>query len=1692
MIKSKKILAFLVLFSILVGIGCISPAVANVVDPISVNVGIYDYTASDIGAENASESGVVLAETTVSVDAGATALDAIKAALTAGGIQYHITESEYGDYIDSVNNLGAAIAGYTQSGWMFSINDNFGNMGAGSTTVSANDVLEMHYSLVGWGADVGSYWNGGPTITAFKLAGVSGTVVTDGHTGQEANPYEICVLLPAETELTALSAEIETSLHSEYRNFSIDVTSPQDYSSGLTFKLFTDGDFCKTWYTVNTVETGAETSTTFAVTPADAVLKVYNTSGAAVVLDMGTTRYSGLHSGDNFTYNVSKYGYISKQGSFTAGANTAVTVALTPAGAPAVALPDYTGDWISFRGNEQNMGITGSATPKIPDQAVIKWAKKHSGGWAESITPPILVNDYLYIAKGKTVAKIDKASGEIVATSPEMAGAVGFALNPITYGEGMLFVPVGLGRVQALRADTLELLWVSEKVGGQTVTPVTYKDGYIYIGTWNRENTKGTYYCLSVTDEDTTSSTETKYCTWRLDHTGGFYWAGAYAADNYVIFGSDDGSPEDTYTETAVLYSADPTTGIIIDTITGIKGDIRSTVSYDAGSDRIYFTTKGGQFYKVKVNSDGTFDDAATQVLALGGMSTGTPLVYNGRAYVGVAGSSQFGTSGHKYKVVNVTDMSEIYSVDVPGYIQTSALLSTACVNETGKVYVYLTYNAMPGGIFVLEDSAGQSEGKGYHLFTPVSPMSNYCICSLVCDAEGTIYYKNDSGYLMAVAKNTAWATGITVIGGNAVMPEFKSSTTEYEVTVDRGTKSVTVTPTVNTGATVTVNNIAGSAEVALNDGKASVTVTVTNGSDTRTYTLSIRERSNDATLAVLYGSSSNSPDSSLFSMNPSFVPNTLSYTVSGVTESLTFVRLWLKASDPDASVLVKAVSGVEDKTAGDVIDVTSVHASTGQNRYALYYSTEPVSDTIIVDVIVTAEDGATANIYRVTLTKKVAQNPDNGGGTQEPTPSDTIFTTLTNNMTQRGSRLTFDVWAYNAGGNKINSTVKLNGSNIPYTWDDAEKTSYTLNFTQSGENTVVITAGETSKTYKINYVPAQNGEKIGQATVAVEAFTIGGGYIIEPVKVDILEGKNTAQLLEGLLNEKGYSYDKTGTVTNGFYLAGIAGSSLSALPTDGSRIPSVLLDHIGTVDTRSNPNWLGEFDFTNGSGWMYCVNNIYPNVGFSDYYLSDGDVMRIQFTLALGADIGGSGATGGGSDFYCVADKDRLVALLAEYGCAKVPKTVLDTMMKLNATASEVSSAISTLTTGGGTPSGGTSAGMTDGTAVEDTNEIIIPEAKIQNGVATSTVTTAEVSTAVKAAKKSGAASIVIETKTKGDAERVNLNLPAASIAEIIKESGAAIAVKTEIGEISISNKALSKIAEQGGSSVSVGIERLDNSALSAENRAIVGDHPVLDLSIEIDGKRVTNFGKGIVTVSLPYVPKAGEDTSRLKVYYIDGNGKAAEMPGTHYDANTGCIVFTTDHFSIFAVVYDKNKITFTDVAQSDWFYDEVSFAVEKGLFNGTSGTAFSPDGSMSRAMAVTVLHRLDGKPAGAAADKFADIQSGIWYSSAVDWADGNGIVSGCGNGLFGTNDSMTREALAAILYRYAKYKGYDVTAASALSFFKDEDLVSGWAREAMSWAVGTGLIGGTDNNTLDPVGTATRAQTAAILKRFAENLMK
>ena len=529
-----------------------------------------------------------------------------------------------------------------------------------------------------------------------------------------------------------------------------------------------------TAYTV-TVRKQEPVNVTFAADPADATVFLTDTRSGKRIAPTHDNVWS-LMPGVTYRYTVTCHGCAGASADYTApDTDTVVPIRLIRVAGEKQMLDAA---WPSFRANGSNNGVVNAPVPASDEQAVLSWATQLGEGYgADACGCPILVDGCLYTYARSTLYKVDAVSGQVLATGA-MDHSSSFAINNPTYAEGMIFVGLSDGTIQAFDAVTLRSVWIyRDPLKGQPNSPIVYHDGYIYTGFWNGEEKDANYVCLSVTDEDPTRGDEAKLATWTYTSKGGFYWAGAYVCDTAVVVPTDDGA-NGYVTGHARLLSLSPKTGFLQDAVTMAEpGDLRSAVTYDNG--QCYFTSKGGYFYRIGLRDDGTFEPGSLRGLKLynyandaanPAMSTSTPTVYNGRAYVGVSGVGQFKAySGHNITVIDLTSWRIAYTVRTQGYPQTSALLTTAYEAETGCVYVYFFDNFTPGKLRLLRDQPGQTapdvttpetivaggQTVTYDtapvLFTPSGAQQQYAICSPITDESGTIYFKNDSAFLMAL-----------------------------------------------------------------------------------------------------------------------------------------------------------------------------------------------------------------------------------------------------------------------------------------------------------------------------------------------------------------------------------------------------------------------------------------------------------------------------------------------------------------------------------------------------------------------------------------------------------------------------------------------------------------------------------------------------------------------------------------------------------------------------------------------------------------------------------------------------------------------------------------------------------------------------------------------------------------------------
>lgn len=241
--------------------------------------------------------------------------------------------------------------------------------------------------------------------------------------------------------------------------------------------------------------------------------------------------------------------------------------------------------------------------------------------------------------------------------------------------------------------------------------------------------------------------------------------------------------------------------------------------------------------------------------------------------------------------------------------------------------------------------------------------------------------------------------------------------------------------------------------------------------------------------------------------------------------------------------------------------------------------------------------------------------------------------------------------------------------------------------------------------------------------------------------------------------------------------------------------------------------------------------------------------------------------------------------------------------------------------------------------------------------------------------------------------------------------------------------------------------------------------------------------------TVTITVTPDAGYELDTLTVTDADGNNVSLTRESATRYTFTMPDSKVTVKASFTEITEQPADLPFGDIASSAWYAEAVRYVYENGMMNGTSANTFSPNATTNRAMIVTILYRLENEPA-ASASGFTDVAAGSYYADAVAWAAANGIVNGVSETSFAPNAPVTREQLAAILYRYAQLKGYDVTASGSLNGYADASQTSSYAVAAMQWANAEGLISGISSTVLDPQGSATRAQVATILMRFCENI--
>ncbi len=643
----------------------------------------------------------------------------------------------------------------------------------------------------------------------------------------------------------------------------------------------------------------------------------------------------------------------------------------------------------------------------------------------------------------------------------------------------------------------------------------------------------------------------------------------------------------------------------------------------------------------------------------------------------------------------------------------------------------------------------------------------------------------------------------------------------------------------------------------------------------------------------------------------------------------------------------------------------------------------------------------------------------------------------------------------------------------------------------KAGTVTITATAGGKSASCAVTVTKASGGSGSGARTINVSFRLIGA----EKAKQDVDLGKDSyLPNYVTWIPTTSYELDEGATVYD-----------LWVTATGEAGIRSVGAEN-NYVETVYAPDGYALSEFTNGprSGWMYTINGSHPGFGLVEQELHDGDeviwhyVNDYSYEVAdwfggddrwpslgdgtyyngwlnapdrTGSKGGGSAAGGGASGIENVVaptthGKATLDPEIAEKDETVTVRVQPDKGYELDAiTAKDADGNTVALTKNAdGTysfvqPETGVTVTVTfkqkeKSDSVEIAEGEITARPEVADGAAKAEFTAENVAEALKDADKTETLSVKVETE---DAKRVEAALPAEAV-KTVADADKALSVETENGAVKIDADTLKSAADKD---LTVAVKANEDGSTTFDMTA-GGETVDAKLKVELPAED----GQVLVIVN--------EDGSEelVKKSVVEDGKAYAEIPA-------GATVKVIDN--------DKE---FVDVADNAWYAEAVEFASSHDLFKGVGDDKFAPAAPMTRAMLATVLYRLEDAVA-TGTNPFDDVADGTWYTDAVTWANEEGIVMGTGKG-FDPNANITREQIATMLYRYAKYLGLDVSGSAALDQFSDGSETASWAKDAMQWAVSAGLFRGDDNGALNPKGDATRAEVATLFERMIKLIVK
>ncbi len=645
----------------------------------------------------------------VQVELGTSAADLIEQVLNEAGLAHEATGVGTADYylstITSVDGRQLGWDAATGKYWQVFVNGEPSDKGAGRVGLAAGDSIVLYYSA--FGDALPGYVSASMEVTGVDANGTAQRWMSTTSIALEGGATAADL-----TEALFNQEGIKADIHrpDSAQNYWVlnAVTSPFDPNTSLAYDEAT-GAFWQLFINGKSASVGADD---YVLQPGDVISWVYGSSGT-------------MPGGDDIVID------------------------------PQAPRPDWSADWPGFANGGSGSAVTEAPTPDKASSKVWQVQMKDPSDWQTYVSDPIVVNGRLYVAVGDELRVLDAKTSERIGGAP-LAAPIS-SVSRMVYADGLIVVPLEGGRLQALTADALTTVWLTDELAPigdmgtqQSLSSLFVQDGRVYYGTaaasFGGESLSGYLLCVSLDDGSV---------IWQnANEQVGYYWSGAAFAGSWMVIGDDAGT----------VSAVDPATGKVV-SAANLGAPVRANLVAGAEEGTVLAVSNDGVLHKIAVDPEsGAVSEVASVKFA--SSSTSTPTLADGKVYVG--GVARDGVSsragGGVLAVIDAASLSlerEVCSLDggdaVPADVKSAPLVS----KQGGDTYVYFTSNSTPGGIY----SYHVGDASAMTVFVPDDDYQNYCMTSVVCGADGVLYYVNDSGALFAVAG--APSTTVTFAANN-------------------------------------------------------------------------------------------------------------------------------------------------------------------------------------------------------------------------------------------------------------------------------------------------------------------------------------------------------------------------------------------------------------------------------------------------------------------------------------------------------------------------------------------------------------------------------------------------------------------------------------------------------------------------------------------------------------------------------------------------------------------------------------------------------------------------------------------------------------------------------------------------------------------------------------------------------------